>query len=427
MRPADHEDMRGLEGRTIAGAYRLRELLGEGAFGGVFLTDQYVLGLPIRRVALKLSRRTHVSEENARDMLADAFLLAEAMDSITDAQTRAHLVHLYDAGITRDLEARWFLTMEYVPGTTLADQFASFQRVPAPLLVKWVSQICRALRGLHNLPLPLLHRDLKPSNVLLGLDNTVRLVDFGLAARLLSLGGVPGVAGTLAYMAPEASQGTTTPASDVYSIGLLTHEGLTGRHPFEHLVPPIDLPDALHGRWLYETKRTSPAVPPSSLNNTVPRELDEIVLRCLRFDPGDRFPDAAALLEALEAVGAGTALPPPAEQALRESRDRRAAGDLRGALDGVDKVLSKAELSREDRLRLLREKGEVLDLAGEHADAAAAFVQGWQLTANAGVLRTVRDRAALLTQIIDCYEKADNSFQTRRYTALRTHELEGGQ
>lgn len=289
-------DLRSFEGRVINDRYLLTKWIGGGAFGAVFLSEQRILGRPVRRVACKISRDAGMTEEDAREKFADILRLAEAMDGMTDSEARRHLVHVYDGGLAHDAGGRAFLVMEFVQGTTLAAQFATLKTVPAKLLFNWARQICVALRGLHALDQPLLHRDLKPDNVLLGSDLTVRLIDFGLAARLLESGTVPGVAGTLTYMAPETSQGQSVPASDLYSLGVLMYEGLTGRLPYEHLIPPPGMPDTLHGDWLYEQKRVGRAVaPPSRLNNTVTRETDAVVLRCLEFDPARRFRSAAEL------------------------------------------------------------------------------------------------------------------------------------
>jgi serine/threonine protein kinase len=413
--------MRTLAGRTI-GAYVLKEYLGEGAFAGVFLTEQHMLGARLRRVALKLSKRVHMTEEETRELFADVFLLAGAMDQANDAEARLHLVHVYDAGLT-DGDNRAFMTMEYVPGTTLADRFARQTKVDAGQLMTWVTQVGTALRGLHGLAEPLVHRDLKPDNVLLGLDNVVRLVDFGLADRLLHLGYVPGVAGTLAYMAPETSQGRSTPASDIYSLGLLIYEGLTGQHPFRDLIPPSGQPDALYSEWLYDAKRSHPAVAPSLLNNTVSPELNAIVLRCLEFEPERRFPDAGEFLAALSGEGLAAQ---PVEIAIRALRDDGSVKNLHRARHAIEDQLAGPDLPRDTRFDLLRKLGEVLGSLGDHAGAAKRFGQAWQLTEDSAILRDTHERVALLTQLIDAHRLAGNDFQARRYQALRDKERGGG-
>jgi eukaryotic-like serine/threonine-protein kinase len=411
--PADEVVMRELEGQTVGG-YVLQEYLGEGAFGGVFLSEQLVLGQRLRRVALKLSRRTGMTASAVHELFGESFLLARSMDEIKDSEARQHLVHVYHAGIT-DGDGRAFLTMEYVPGTTLADRFARQEKVDAPQLTKWATQIAKALRGLHGLQQPVVHRDLKPDNVLLGMDNLVRLVDFGLAGRMVDLNYVPGVAGTLAYMSPETSQGASTPASDVYSLGLLMYEGLTGEHPFRDLIPPVDLPDERYSDWLYETKRGYRAVPPSALSNTVTPKLDAIVLRCLEFEPDRRFADAGEFLAELAKEGPTQ---PPVAAVLRDLRRDGSTKNRQRARQTLEERLA-ANPPEAERFDLLRQLGEVLGSSGDHADAARRFGEAWKLTEHRAILRDSRERDALLTQLADAHRKAGNDFHARRYDALR--------
>lgn len=415
--------MRSFEGRTVAGTYLLREHLGSGGFGGVFRSDQYVLGQPLRRVALKLSRRTDMSQENTRDALADAFVLAGAMDKIADQRSRMHLVHIYDAGIAAELDDRWYLTMEFVDGHTLDDEFDSFPdgRVPADQLVTWVRQIALALRGLHQLTPPLLHRDLKPSNVLLGVDNVIRLVDFGLSAKMVQLGHIAGTVGVLDHMSPETAIGRSSPASDVYSLGVLIYQGLTGALPFRELVPPPNLPDAVHGEWLYEAKRHYFPAPPSALNSSVSARLDELVLTCLALDPSNRYADAAELLDALDNLGKAPAR--PAEQARDQARALRAEGQYDEALRALERGLRHPQLARDERFWLTRDKGEVLSLLGDPAGAAAAFKTAWALCKNTAILRTRAERVELLEALIASYRGAGNEYQARLHERARATEL----
>lgn len=414
--PADQRSMQALEGETVGG-YLLLEYLGEGAFAGVFRSEQRVLGEPFREVALKLSRRTGLTAGTAKALFQDAFLLAKAMDSITDTEARLHLVHVYDAGVTVP-DGRAFLAMEHVRGTTLATRFAKQTKVDAAQITAWARQIGKALRALHGLDPPLVHRDLKPDNVLLGIDNLVRLVDFGLAARLVNLGYVPGVAGTLAYMAPETSQGASVPASDVYSLGLLIYEGLTGEHPFRDLIPPVDLPDERYSDWLYEAKRKHPAVAPSALSNTVTPKLDAIVRRCLEFEPGKRFHDAAEFLEELDRR---SPIPDSVETALR---GKGPAKRLDRARHELEARLAET-LAKDKRFEVLRRLGEVLTSLGEHAEAARRFGEAWQLTRNSAILRDTEDRIALLGELAGAYRQAGNEFQARRYEAEQARERGG--
>jgi eukaryotic-like serine/threonine-protein kinase len=407
-----------LVGRTV-GPYVLEELIGEGAFAGVFLSTHHVLGRPFRQVALKLSRRTGMTAETVGELFADAFLLAETMNKVTDAETRQHLVHVYDAGIS-DLDGRAYLTMEHVPGTTLAARFARQKKIDAAQLTKWITQIARALRALHEQDL--VHRDLKPDNVLLGMDNTVRLVDFGLTGRLVDTGHVPGVAGTFTYMAPETVRGVSVPASDVYSLGLLMFEGLTGEHPFRELVPPADLPDDKHGEWLYKAKENKPAGLPSGLNNTVKPALDAIVSRCLAFQLDERYQNATELLDAL---GRKDAPEPKSAKALRKLKEKRSAPNLGAARKALEDDLASGTVSGRALFDLLQELARTLVALGEHAEAANRLSQAWRMTESSGLLRDTAARVALLTAVATAYRLAGNEFQARRYETVRERESGG--
>lgn len=294
--------MQSLLGKTIHDRYVLHELLGEGNFGAVFKGSQLFLGTPVRTVALKVCKHINMDIPTATTIFAEAFLLARALQEMTDPQARQHLVHLYDMGILPEEDNRGFIVMEYIRGTTLAAQFASFGRIPATLVVQWILQICRALQGLHELIPPILHRDLKPDNILIGLDHVLRVVDFGLAARLMDCGFTEGVTGALSYMAPETMMGESIPASDVFSIGIMLYEGLTSKHPFAHLISALDPFKPVTREWLYKQMHSYHPPAPSSLNNTVPAALDMVVLRCLEFYPNRRYYNAGALLQALTKI-----------------------------------------------------------------------------------------------------------------------------
>ncbi|MEV6591031.1 serine/threonine-protein kinase [Streptomyces acidicola] len=420
----DDTDLRRFLGRTVADRYTLTDWIGGGAFGGVFRSEQHILGQPVRRVAFKLSRRAGMTEENARELFADVLLLAQAMDGMTDAEARRHLVHVYDGGLAQDAGGRAFLAMEYVQGTTLAAQFASLRRVPASLMFKWVRQVCVALRGLHTLVPPLLHRDLKPDNVLLGMDGTVRLIDFGLAARLLKLGHVPGVAGTLRYMAPETSDGESVPASDLYSLGLLMYEGLTGIHPFGHLVPPPEVPDAAHGAWLRDQKRRITPAPPSTLNNTADGAADDVVLSCLQYDPARRYRSAGDLVDVLDALATGPRRPRPrpGERALEEAVRLAAQGDPAGARRVLLRCLDTEQPPPAVRLAVLEELARSHGTAGDPAATARCLADAWQLVKDSALLRTRDERCALLARVEDAYRRAGNGFQAEHFARLRHRE-----
>ncbi|WP_165423676.1 serine/threonine protein kinase [Ktedonosporobacter rubrisoli] len=294
-------DMRSFEGQTIRDSYQLQSYIGEGNFGAVFKGTQLFLDLPIRTVAIKFSRYTNLDAETARQIFADAFVLARLMEELNDPEVCQHLVHVYDMGIDPQREKRGFIVMEYVEGTTLAAHMATLGHVPALLLLNWIRQICTTLQGLHALEPPLIHRDLKPDNIILGHDGIIRVVDFGLAARLMSQGHVRGIVGALGYMAPETMLGESIPASDIYSIGLMLYEGLTGKHPFLTRASLASQSFMQRDRW-YKQLRMARLIPPSHLNNTASATLDTIVARCLHFYPNKRYADIGELLADLNGV-----------------------------------------------------------------------------------------------------------------------------
>ncbi|MFJ4711300.1 serine/threonine-protein kinase [Streptomyces sp. NPDC088785] len=420
-------DLREFLGRVIDGRYLLREWIGGGGFGAVFRSDQYVLGRAVRPVACKVSRRPGLTERTAGELFADVLVLADVMGTMTDLEARRHLVHVYDAGLAHDLGGRAYLVMEYVQGGTLAAEFARMERVPPRLMVKWARQIAVALRGLHCLLPPLLHRDLKPDNVLLGQDRAVRLIDFGLAARMRATGQADGVAGTTRYMAPETAGGAGLPASDLYSLGLLLYEGLTGRPPYAHLAAPLDLPDRALAQWLVEAKRAAPPVRPSSVEAAVPPELDEIVMRCLELRPEDRFRTADEVIAALDALpgpgrggrAAGAPTAPargPAE--LTAARHAVREGRPAEAVDLLRRVIGRGGTPRALLPALLVELARAHDALGEHAAAATQWAQAHESVRAGARPPDGLSRELLARRAEAAFRAAGNKFQAGHFARL---------
>ena len=425
MSQSTETELRQLVGRAVDGRYVLRELLGSGGFGGVYLTEQYILSSPVRRVACKVSRATGVTAQTAGDLFADVLHLAGAMDAMTDVEARRHLVHVHDGGIAADLGDRAFLVMEYVLGRSLADEFRQYQggRVPRGLLLKWARQICVALRGLHAQVPPLLHRDLKPDNVLLGADGTIRLIDFGLAARMLSGGQVLGTAGTIQYMAPETADGASIPASDVYSLGLLMYEGLTGEYAFAHLAPPVGLPSALYPDWLEKAKRHSPPPRPSTVAASVPRWLDDLVLSCLELRPADRLHSAEEVIAAIDAGEQGGGRTAPGASAVEEAQGLRERGEAAEAVSVAERSLRDTQLDTKTRYTLLRELGAAHTILGAHAEAARSYAEAGKLLSLLNV--SVAERCDLLACTEQAFRRAENTYQAEQFARRLRAECGG--
>lgn len=413
--------MKQFEGRQLAGRYQIAKYLAEGNFGAVYQGRQYFLDDPVRRVAIKLSKKTGLERDTAKVLFADAFRLAEAMDEMPDAEARKHLIQVLDLGIAEELDRRGYAILEFVPGTNLAEEFSRFHGpAPSNIVVNWIVQACRGLNGLHRLVPPLLHCDLKPDNILLGLDSTVRLVDFGLSRRLLHTGMVAAGQGVIKYMAPEASQQQEcTPASDVYSLGLVLYEGLTGKLPFDHLVPPPSLPHSMFNNWFDEQRGRLRVIPPSDVNNSVTPSLDQVVVRCLEFQPGKRFRSATELLAALESPGAGSGGQSPCADAILRSREHRGKGEWDVAERVVRQVLADAKLSKQQAFDLRNELANSLTAMRQHEEAAQCLVEAWNAIQDTAVLPELRERGKLLERIARSFDAAGNSFQAMKWRRTR--------
>ena len=261
----------------IAQRYTLGERIAVGGMGEVYLATDDRLG---RRVAVKV--------------LSPAF--AESPDFIErfrrEALTAARLSHpniaqVYDYGVDG---ASHFIVMEYAEGSDLAHLIREHGRLTPSDAVRVAEQVCAALATAHRSGV--VHRDVKPGNVIVRPDGTVKVTDFGIArARWqASLTDTGTVMGTAAYVAPEQARGeATTPSSDLYSLGILLFQMLTGAVPFEG-----DTPVAVAIRHLDE-----PVPLPSSRVADLPANLDEVVARATAKSPADRFPDADAMAAAL--------------------------------------------------------------------------------------------------------------------------------
>jgi serine/threonine protein kinase len=269
----------------------------------------------------------------------------------------------------------------------------------------------------------LLHRDLKPDNVLLGADGTVRLIDFGLAARMIEGGHAPGTVGTIYYMAPETAEGASIPASDVYSLGLLMYLGLTGEHAHAHLAPPVGLPSAVYPEWLAEARRETPPRRPSTIDGSIPRWLDELIMGCLEARPTDRIGSAEALLAAIaegesrgDQAGSG-------ESALDKTRRLRASGAPADAVALAETAVRDVRLELKDHYPLLCELAEAHTVLGAHAEAARRFAEAYELLGRLRVTQT--ERCDLLARTEQAFRGAGNAYQAERFAKLRRAECGG--
>lgn len=272
-------------GRVVAGRYELSTLIGQGGMGQVWTAYDQRLD---RRVAVKLLRPDKVAGAEAEE-LRRRFLRECRVTAQVD---HPGLVTVHDAGSEGE---ELFLVMQYVDGADLSDHLAEHDPYPWQWAVAVAAQLCAVLSAVHAVPI--VHRDLKPRNVMVKQDGTVTVLDLGVASVMdtdttrLTHTGSP--IGSPAYMAPEqAMGGAVGPYTDLYALGVLLHELLSGEVPFAGSTAL----GVLH-RHLYE-----PPVPVRRTRPEVPEPLESLVLRLLAKDPQHRPASAQEVYEDLAAL-----------------------------------------------------------------------------------------------------------------------------
>jgi beta-lactam-binding protein with PASTA domain/predicted Ser/Thr protein kinase len=272
--------VRSVERDTIIdGRYRVLKRLGSGGMADVYCAEDQQLG---RRVALKLLYR-HLSE--------DVQFVERFRREASSAAGLQHpnIVSIFDRG---EWDGTYYIAMEYVEGRTLKDVVRERGPAPDEAAVDIVLQVLRAARFAHQRGI--VHRDIKPQNVLIDEDGRVKVTDFGIArAGASDMTETGSIMGTAQYLSPEQAQGRPVDArSDLYSIGIVLYELLTGRVPFD-AESPVSV----------ALKQVSEApIPPRELDPAIPPALEGVVLRALEKDPARRFQSADEFIEALHAA-----------------------------------------------------------------------------------------------------------------------------
>jgi eukaryotic-like serine/threonine-protein kinase len=287
-------------GGSIAdGRYGLERQLGHGGMASVYLAHDTELD---RAVAVKLLAENVAADAELRERFVREARLAARL-------SHPNVVSVFDAG---EDDGRPYIVMEHVEGETLADLLVRRRRLPPEEARQLALQACRGLAHAHESGL--VHRDVKPQNLLLRRDGTLKIADFGIARAVegTSLTQAGTVLGTAAYLSPEQALGEqVTTAADVYSLGAVLYELLTGR-------PPVEAESLAD---LAEKQRRPSIVPVHELAPDVPADLEDVVMRCLARNPEYRPATAGELERDLEPALAG----PPTER-LRPARAPRLSG-----------------------------------------------------------------------------------------------------
>jgi serine/threonine-protein kinase len=292
------------EGSVLDSRYRLLQRIGSGGMADVWLAEDTHLQ---RRVALKVLHRRFAQD---REFVERFRREAEAAAGLQ----HPNIVAVYDRG---EVEGTYYIAMQYLEGHSLKELIdAGLGPEHAVLLIR---QVLEAAGFAHRHGI--VHRDLKPQNVIVDSDGKATVTDFGIArAGVSDITQTGSVMGTPHYLSPEQAQGMeVTAVSDLYSIGVILYEALTGRVPFE-----ADSAVAVAMKQVSQAPQR-----PSSINPQVSPALDAVVMRALEKDPGHRFQSAEAFIAALDAAlrhpgqGAGTAAfaPLPPVVATASERD----------------------------------------------------------------------------------------------------------
>ncbi len=256
------------------GNYRVLQLLGQGGFADVYLGEHIYLNT---QAAIKVLH-TQLTQEMRVHFLGEAQTIARLK--------HPHIVLVLDFGVENMIP---FLVMEYAPNGTLRQRHPRGSRLSLPLIVSYVKQIAGALQHAHDQRL--IHRDVKPENMLLGPNNRVLLSDFGIAtiAHTSSSLHTLDISGTIAYMAPEQVQGKSRPASDQYSLAIITYEWLTGYCPFQGSFAEI------------ASQHMFAPIPPLQMpSQALPPDVERVLRKALAKDPDARFARVEAYANALE-------------------------------------------------------------------------------------------------------------------------------
>jgi beta-lactam-binding protein with PASTA domain/predicted Ser/Thr protein kinase len=264
------------------GRYRVMRKLGSGGMADVYLAEDEELG---RRVAIKILNDRHANDEQFVERFRREAKNAAGL-------SHPNIVSIYDRG---EAEGTYYIAMEFLDGRSLKELLIARGPMPIDNAVSYTRQILNALRFAHKKGV--VHRDIKPHNVMADPDGRLKVTDFGIArAGTSQMTEAGAIVGTAQYLSPEQARGAAVDQrSDVYSVGIVLYEMLTGHVPFNG-----ETPVEIAMKHLSEAPR-----PPSTMRPDVSPDLDMIVLRALAKNPDDRFQSAEEMDAELARVAGG--------------------------------------------------------------------------------------------------------------------------
>ena len=331
--------------------YRIIRRIGSGGMADVYCAEDTQLG---RRVALKLLYSRFAEDDEFVERFRREASSAAGLQ-------HPNVVQVFDRG---QWDGTYYIAMEMLPGRNLKQVVRDHGALDPALAVDLTIQILKAARFAHRRGI--VHRDIKPHNVIVDDEGRAKVTDFGIArAGASDMTETGSIMGTAQYLSPEQAQGLPVDArSDLYSIGIVLYELLTGRPPFD-----AESPVTIALKQVSESP-----VRPRELNPAVPPALDAVAMRALRKEPAERFQDADAFIAALESALAGGYVETVAEDpvAALEEEDRR--NWRRSAIIALI-ILALAALAIGAWLLLTPEKTTVPDVVGQRSGTAAQVLQ----------------------------------------------------
>jgi TolB-like protein/Tfp pilus assembly protein PilF/tRNA A-37 threonylcarbamoyl transferase component Bud32 len=270
-------------GSTFAGRYQIIEELGHGGMGKVYKAFDREVNV---RVALKLVKPEIAADKSTIERFRNELKIAREI-------SHKNICRMYDLG--REA-GTYFITMEYVSGEDLRSFIRRARRLDIGTAISIAKQVCEGLAEAHRLGI--VHRDLKPSNIMIDSEGNAKIMDFGIARSLKGKGitGTGVMIGTPEYMSPEQVEGKEADQrSDLYALGVILYEMVTGRVPFEG-----DTPLSIAVKHKSELPKD-----PRELNAQLPEDLSRLILRCLEKDREKRFQNATAVFAELEKIERG--------------------------------------------------------------------------------------------------------------------------
>lgn len=265
-------------GRILDGRYEITESIGEGGMADVYKANDNVEN---KIVAVKILKKEFAeNEEFVRRFRNESKAIA--------VLSHPNIVKVFDVGFTDKIQ---FIVMEYIDGITLKEYMEKEGVLTWKDSVHFIIQILRALQHAHNKGI--VHRDIKPQNIMMFDDGTIKVMDFGIAkfAREDGKTATDQAIGSVHYISPEqAGGGVTNEKSDIYSVGVMLYEMLTGQKPFD-----TDNPVSVAVMHMQ-----SKAIPPREVNPDIPPALEKIIMRAMEKDPDKRYQSAADMIKEIE-------------------------------------------------------------------------------------------------------------------------------